>query len=53
MTKYMAVLLQVVLPLHLEESIARAGAGLRRTLEPLPLPHIAANSNDLHQQAAR
>lgn len=51
--KYTAVLLQAVLPLHLEESIARAGAGLRRTLELLPLPQIAANTKDLHQQAAR
>ena len=53
MTKYLAVLLQVVVPLHLKESIARAGAGLRKTLEPLPLPEIAANTQDLHQQAAR
>lgn len=48
----MAVLLQLVLPLHLGEGVARAGAGLRKTLEPLPLPQIAANSHDLHQQAA-
>lgn len=53
LNKYVALLLQDVLPLHLKESVARAGAGLRRTLEPLPLPLIAANTHDLHQQAAR
>ena len=49
----MTVLLQSMLPLHLEEGIARTQAGLRRTLEPLSLPHIAANTDDLHQQAVR
>lgn len=53
MTRHMAVLLQVVVPLHLKENIARAGTRLRKTLEPLPLPQISANTHDLHQQAAR
>lgn len=47
------MLLQPVLSMHVEESIARTEAGLRRTLEPLPFPQVAESTDDLHQQAAR
>ena len=50
---YMAMLLQPMLPLPLAESIARTEAGLRKTLEPLPVLQVAVNTHDLHQQAAR
>lgn len=52
-TQIRSVLVQVIMPAHLQASIAHAHAGLQSGLVPMPLPQIISAADDLHQQAVR